>query len=227
MMFIRLCVHYILVLTAIYTIISSCKYIQRHSIHPGSHPVPNDCRRWWTGPSEENHSSFFFCPPVCCSSTSLCHLSTSLRCDGSFVDVSCTIPRIRMTVYRPFHHNTVKNPHGAAYQLHLSIGPPIRTYIKAIHWDCKCHIAYMTGCLYCMMDGEYPRLSCNISDWIRDFSLLYRKGRKVYFWYGAVAVWQGFYSLFACVWFVHASLLSLIGCVQKQVIRLSLCSSFH
>lgn len=57
----------------------------------------------------------FFCPPVCCSSNSLCHRSTSSRCDGSIVDVSHALCRsIRMTVCQPFHHHVVKKSSATA-----------------------------------------------------------------------------------------------------------------
>ncbi len=107
-------VHYILVLTAIYTIISKLQ-IHPAAFYPSSKPsCPRPPHKRLQALMKRAPRSritlLFFCPPVCCSSTSLCHRSTSSRCDGSIVDVSHAFRRcIRMTVCQPFHHHTVKN----------------------------------------------------------------------------------------------------------------------
>ncbi len=120
----------------------------------------------------------FFCPLVFCSSNSLCHRSTSSRCDGSIVDVSHALCcSIRMTVCQPYHHHTVINSSATAlYQpTHVHILKQSTGTVNNVH------------CLYDWMSVFYDvrripktltalyQTKCGI------FFLLYRKGRKVYF----------------------------------------------
>lgn len=119
----------------------------------------------------------FFCP-VCCSSTSLCHRSTSSRCDGSIVDISHALRRsIRMTVCQPFHHPTVKNssdtPLCRPTLIHI-LKPSIGTVNNV-------HCAYDWMSIF-YVGWRIPKtLTAIYQTKPGFFFLLYRKGRKVYF----------------------------------------------
>lgn len=81
------------------------------NIHPCSRPFQDFCTNDSGCCGSLGGESCCVYLLLCCSSTSLCHQSTSSRCDGSSVDVShalhCTTCSIRMKVYRSYSPSTI------------------------------------------------------------------------------------------------------------------------